>query len=811
MVNRENIAAVGAATILLLAGSAGLGQTPASSKRESIALTLFPKTIVLSGPYQDARVIASFTGGGKPRDVTPAVKWSLADARVATIDSDGFVRPLSNGRTILAAEWNGVKSFARIEVSGIRRTAPSFVNDVLPVLTKTGCNMGACHGAAQGKAGFRLSLLGFDREADYQSLIMSAKYRRILPSDPENSLILRKPLLKVAHKGGKRLRADSKEYRILRDWIAFGMPAPDAKHPKVARLEVIPPIRSLTLGQSQPVIVRAHFADRSVRDVTSHALFSAEDESVAKVSPDGIATATGNGEAAVLVRYQDLVATARIVSPFGPPIGQIRQIGQIDALINQKLAGLGLPVSPISADSEFLRRAYLDLIGVLPTPEEAQRFLLAGNKDRRARLTDELMERPEFVDFWSYRWADLLRVSRAALRDKGASALYNWIRDSVAENKPWDQFAREIILAKGGTFEHGPANFYRANVKPEELAETTAQAFLGVRMQCAKCHNHPYEKWTQNQYYQLAAFFAQSGRKPRGEETVILASRGGDVKHPKSGKSVIASALGASPIPSDFTGDRREKLAEWLTSPRNPFFAKVLVNRVWRHFMGRGLVEPVDDMRVTNPPSNEPLLNWLAEDFAKNGFDVRRLMRRIMLTNAYQRSAEPVKGNERDTKYLSRYPFKRMRAEQLLDALASATGVPEKFEGFPAGFRASQLPITTVSSYFLDLFGRPARNITCECERTDDPNLGQLLHLMNNSGINARISSKDGRVAKLIESKRTNPQLIQELYLATFSRYPTTVELKQRVATLEKAKDRKQAAEDLLWALVNSKEFIFNH
>ena len=805
---------IAAAVGILVASSALGGQIRPSAKTGVASLALYPKTIVLTGPYQDARVIASSTAAGKTRDVTPSVKWSTADAGVATVDPDGFVRPVKDGRTFLTAEWRGISARAGIEVRGIRSSPPSFVNDVLPALTKTGCNMGACHGAAQGKGGFRLSLLGFDPDSDYQSLLQSAKYRRITPTNPENSLILRKPLLRVAHKGGKRLRADSGEYRILRDWIAFGMPAPASRHPKVTRLEVIPPLRSLSIGQSQPVIVRAHFADRSVRDVTSHALFSAEDESVAKVSPDGVATATGNGEAAVLVRYQDLVATARVISPFGPKIGQIGRIGQIgpiDDLISRKLAGLGLPASPECSDSEFMRRTYLDLIGLLPTPDEARRFLTARNKDRRAKLIEELMERPEFVDFWSYRWADLLRVNRAVLRDKGAAALYHWIRNSVAENKPWDRFAREIILAKGGSFEHGPANFYRANVKPEELAETTAQAFLGVRIQCAKCHNHPYEKWTQNQYYQLAAYFAQSGRKPRGEESVILAGRGGDVKHPKTGKSVIPAALGSPPIPAEFSGDRREKLAKWLTSPRNPFFAKVLVNRVWRHLMGRGLVEPVDDMRVTNPPSNEPLLNWLAEDFAKNGFDVRRLMRTIMSSEAYQRSAEPVKGNERDTKYYARYPFKRMRAEQLLDALASATGVPEKFEGFPAGFRASQLPITTVSSYFLDLFGRPARNITCECERSDDPNLGQLLHLMNNSGINARIASKDGRVAKLIESKRTNPQIVQELYLSTFSRFPTPSELTQRVAALDKAKDRKQAAEDLLWALVNSKEFIFNH
>ena len=780
------------------------------------ALGIFPKKITLEGAYSDARAIVSRTDHQPPKDVTSAVRWSIANEKVAIVDSDGVVRPKSNGITRLSAAFHGGAASAVVEVRGIRKgSAPSFVNEVLPVLTRSGCNMGACHGAAQGKGGFKLSLQGFDADADYESLVRGSKFRRVTPIDPENSLLLRKPLLAVAHKGGKRLRVDSAEYRILRDWIGFGMPGPNPADAKVLKLEVIPVTRSLPVGKSQRVIVHARFRDGTVRDVTSQALFSAEDESVARVSASGEAAATGPGEAAVLVRYQDLVATARIISPFAKTLSarapEPPDASPIDRLVNRKLTALGLPSSPRCSDSDFIRRAYLDLIGAPPTADEARRFLSARHPQRREKLIDELLERREFVDFWSYRWADLLRVSRAALKDKGAYALYNWIRQSVAENKPWDRFAREIILAKGGSFEYGPANYFRANTRPEELTETTAQAFLGVRIQCAKCHNHPYEKWTQNQYYQLAAFFAQSRGKGRGDETVVMASGTGDVRHPKTGKTVIPAALGSPPIASDYSGDRREALAEWLTSPRNPFFARTLVNRLWRHFMGRGLVEPVDDMRATNPPSNEPLLEWLAEEFMRNGFDIRRIMRTIMLSEAYQRSAEPVKGNERDARYHSVYPFKRLRAEQLMDALTSVIGSGEKFEGFPPGFRASELPVTTVPSYFLDLFGRPARSITCECERGDEANLGQILHLMNNSGINARIGSKDGRIAKLIESRRSNPQVVEELYLAAFARYPTGSEAKERASALDKAKDRKQAAEDLLWALVNSKEFLFNH
>lgn len=789
------------------------------------ALIATPKQVVLQGRYREARVlIGGRTASGSTRDVSRQVKLSILNPKVASVDESGIVRAQADGSTTLVARLNdgprrsNLVARVPVVVRGAAKSGPPrFLTDVMPVLTKAGCNQGACHGAASGKGGFKLTLLGYDPELDYETITRAQGARRVTPAEPENSLLLRKPTLRVAHRGGLRFRVGSPEYRLLRDWIAGGLPGPSPKEPRVVRLEVIPPVQTLAIGQTQRFIVLAHYGDGTRRDVTAQTLFTANDETVASVTPDGEAKATGSGEGAVVIRYQGLVATARIVSPFGTPWSYTARpashASTIDRLVMQKLAALGLRPSGRSSDTDFLRRAYLDVIGVLPTPNEVRAFVADRDPKKREKLIDTLLERPEYVDFWTMKWADLLRCSRRILSEKGMYTFYNWIRQSVAENKPWNQFARELLLAGGSTYQEGPANFFRTASKPEELAEATSQVFLGVRIQCARCHNHPYEKWTQNQYWQMAAFFAQmKAKKGDGErELLVYASNSGEVKHPKTQKNVTPCALDSSPLPITYRGDRREALVNWLTSPQNPFFARILVNRIWRHFMGRGLVEPVDDMRVTNPPSNEALLDWLAQDFVQHGYDLKYLIRSIMLSETYQRSAEPAHGNERDTRYYSHYPFKRLGAEQLMDAIASATGVPEKFNGYPAGMRAVQLPDTAVPSYFLELFGRPARNTTCECERSDEPNLGQVLHLMNNASINAKLSAKNGRVASLIEAKLPDARVVEELYLASVSRFPTPQEKHQAVQLLARAKNRQQAAEDVLWALMNSKEFVFNH
>jgi len=695
---------------------------------------------------------------------------------------------------------------------------PHFLNDVLPVLTKAGCNMGGCHGAAAGKGGFKLSLLGYDPDADYEAITRGAGGRRIARSQPDNSLFLRKPTFGVFHKGGQRFPVNSPEYRLLRAWIVGGMPGPDPKDPHVVRVEVTPAVKTLAKGQAQHFTVHATYSDGTVRDTTRETLFNASDETVATVTPDGEAKAVGPGEGAVVVRYQGLVTTARVVSPFAAPrptkaVVANTTSAKIDALVQQKLDALGLQVSGRCSDADFQRRAYLDVIGILPTPEEARAFLTDRTPNKREKLVDALLNRPEYTDFWTLKWGDVLRCSRNILTDKGMYAYNRWIRQSIADNKPWNEFAREMLLAQGSAYADGPANYYRASSGPQELAETTSQVFLGVRIQCARCHNHPYEKWTQNQYYQMAAFFsrvkAKKGTRP--DESVVYLTDNGEVRHPKSQKTMVPTALDAQPLPANYTADRREALADWMTSAQNPFFTHNLVNRVWKHFLGRGFVEPVDDLRATNPPSNPALFDYLADDFARNGYDVKRLMRTILLSQTYQRTVEPTGNNARDAKYYSHYPFKHLEAEQLLDALTAATGVPEKFDGFPLGTRATQLPDSAVPSYFLDLFGRPGRVSTCECERADEPNLGQVLHMMNSAGINTRLADKSGRITQLLAANPSNNRVVEELYLAIFARFPTLDESCRSIQLLNTAKDRQKAAEDLAWALLNSNEFVFNH
>lgn len=805
--------------LTLWAGSVASANAPAAKKAAPIlalSLRVTPSKIVLTSPYAENRVLVEAQTGAKTAlDMSGSAKLSIADPKIATVDEDGTVRAQHDGSTNLLVRCAGKEQRIPVVVSGVKKAAPPrFVTDVIPVLTKTGCNMGACHGAGSGKGGFKLSLRGYDPDADYEVITRGSRARRISPSQPDNSLLLRKPTMGVAHRGGLRFKVGSPEYRLLRDWIVGGMPGPQPTEPKVTRLEVVPPVRTLALGQTQRFLVRAYYSDKTQRDVTGQAVFAASEETVASVTPDGEAKATGFGEGAVLVRYQSLVATARVISPFASPRPlPAAAPDKIDLLVNQKLAGLGLEPSPRSTDTDFLRRVTLDVIGLLPTSDAVRKFLADRDPKKREKLIDALLARPEYVDYWTQRWGDILRSSRDKVSEKGMYAYNNYIRQSVAENKPWNKFAHDLLVAQGSGFEKGEANFYRTAGTPGEFAEATSQIFLGVRIQCAKCHNHPYDRWTQDQYYQMAAFFSRVKSKngDRASERVVYISDSGEVTHPKTKKEVAPVTLDATPVPADFQGDRRQALADWITSEKNPFFSRILVNRVWRHFMGRGLVEPVDDLRLTNPPSNAPLFDWLAQDFARNGYDVKRLMRTIMLSQAYQRSAEPTKANARDTRFYSHFLFKRLGAEQLLDAIASATGVSEKFGGFPMGTRATQLPDAGVPSYFLDLFGRPARNVTCECERIDEPNLGQILHLMNNAGLNGRISDKNGRVATLLAAKLPDTKLVEELYLASVSRLPDKEESRKAAAALTTAKSRPQTAEDLLWVLMNSKEFLFNH
>lgn len=709
----------------------------------------------------------------------------------------------------------------------------SFLNDVIPVLTRAGCNQGICHGAAIGKGGFKLSLRGFAPEIDHLAIVHLAKGRRLNITSPEQSLFLKKPLLELPHMGGKVLQKGSTEYNILLRWILQGTPTADPKDAHVVALRVTPAVKSLSVKSNLQLRVEALFSDGSKRDVTHWTRFVTNDENVATVLPDGKVTVTGVGQTAIMIGYQDKVSVARVLAPFPNKVdaksyARLPRTNYIDSLVYSKLAALHLPPSQPATDTDFIRRATLDLTGTLPTSEEARAFAKDSDPKKRDKLIDSLMARPTFIDFWSYKWSDLLRVNRGTLKDKGMWAYYSFIHDSVRDNKPWDVMTREVLTAKGNTFLDGPTNYFRTALKPEELAENVAQGFMGIRVQCAKCHNHPLEKWTQNEYYGMANIFARVKFKADlgiyvNDEMTVYNVAHGDLIQPRLGRAVAPKPLGGPTLALDSSRERRTFFVEWLTRPDNWYFTHAIVNRVWSHFMGRGLVEPVDDLRETNPASNPELFDALTKDFVTHKFDLRYLMRQIVSSRAYQLSSAPTPQNAKDDRYYSHFLVRRMTAEQLLDALSQVTGRPEEFPGIPAGYRAIQLPDTHVKSEFMDILGRPPRQITCECERSQEPNMAQALLFINGELINRKVSAEGGLVERLLKAKKSDAEIVEELYWVAFGRAPSASERELDLKVLSKAlvtpptakesldQVRKRGFEDLLWVLVNSKEFLFNH
>lgn len=755
------------------------------------------------------------------------------------------------------------------------------MNDVIPVLTRAGCNMGTCHGAAQGKNGFKLSLRGFAPEWDYLALARQSHGRRIDTTLPVQSLILRKGLMQVPHIGGKVLREGSQEVAILTRWLEQGAPANDPNDPHVTALKVTPPVQTSVPGAKLQLRVEALFSDGTRRDVTHWTRFATNDENVATVVPDGKVTVAGVGQTAIMIGYQDKVSVARVQVPFPNRLdpasfAKLPRASYIDDRVYARLAALHLPPSQDATDLEYLRRVSLDLTGTLPTSAEAHAFTSNTDPKKREKLVDALMARPEFIDFWAYKWSDLLRVNRGTLKDKGMWAYYSYIHDAVRDNKPWDLLCREILTAKGNTFLDGPANYFRTALKPEELAENVSQGFLGIRVQCAKCHNHPLEKWTQNEYYGMANLFARVKYKADlgiyvNDEMTVYNTPTGDVVQPRLGRPVPPKPLGGPELALVSDRERRTFFADWLTRPDNWYFTHSIVNRVWAHFMGRGLVEPVDDMRETNPPSNPELFDALTGDFVSHHFDMRHLIRQIVTSHAYQLSSAATPQNSKDDRYFSHFLVRRMTAEELLDALSQVTGKAEEFPGMPAGYRALQLPDTHVKSEFMDILGRPPRVITCECERSQEPNMAQALLFINGDLINKKVTADGGTVDALVKSGKSDGAILDELYWIAVSRAPrpaertsdlgalrrllattpspavktTTVtapgvkadvktDVKPVTATTTTGPDMKPDAkkpdvkseaetkalldttrrkffEDMLWVLVNSKEFLFNH
>ncbi len=673
-----------------------------------------------------------------------------------------------------------------------------FENDVLPVLGRYGCNTSGCHGKAEGQGGFKLSVFASDPEADFAALTKEGRGRRVLPTSPDESLLLRKASGRVAHGGGTKLPAGNDDYRVLRAWIAAGTPVGSPDAPRVVALRVEPAERVMGQKAEQQLKVFAKYTDGSEKDVTRHCRFQSNTEAVASVGAGGaVSTHDVPGEAAVMAAYLGEVGLFRVVVPRpGVPVqNTLPQFNLIDKLVDAKLAKLNVAPSDVCSDADFLRRAFLDLTGTLPTMEEARSFLSDRAKDKRAKLVESLLDRPEFADLWALRWADLLRVDREPLGHQRAHLYYKWIRGSIAANKPFDQFARELVTAEGPVNEVGPTNFFKVVTKPGEIAGTISQVFLGVRIACAECHHHPFDRWKQSDYYGMSAFFSA-----------------GTITHPRTQKPVFAHALDTDMPAADPAGDRRVPLAEWMTKPDNAFFARNLANRVWAWMFGRGLVEPVDDVRATNPPSNPELLDALAKYLVENKFDVRKLIRFIAASRTYQTSAAPNATNEKDERNFSRSYFRRPEAEVLLDMIAQSLGVPEKFTGSPGVTRAVQLWDSKARSDFLKLFGRPNRVTACECERTREPSVSQVLNLLNSTEIQAKLTHEAGTVAKLVRAQKDDVKLIEELYLTFYSRFPTSDETTTGMTHLKKyANNRRAATEDLAWALMNSTEFLFNH
>jgi hypothetical protein len=708
----------------------------------------------------------------------------------------------------------------------------SFRNHVQPIFAKTGCSSGACHGAAAGQGGFKLSLRGYDTEGDYLVLTRGAFGRRINTTDPARSLFLMKTTSAVPHKGGERFKVHSPEWQTLVDWVAAGAPGPKADDVRIERIEVVPPRARVKVGQAQQFKVMAHFSDGHSEDVTRYAKYTATNQTVANVDDLGKVSVLGHGESAVTAWYLQKITFATVEAPFendlAPEVfAAAPKRNWIDDLVLEKLRALNIPPSPRCTDEEFLRRAYLDTIGVLPTAQEVRAFRADASTGRRDKVIEELLKRPEFTDYWAYKWSDLLLVTKRKLPLPAVWAYYKWIRDQVATNTPWDEFARRLLTAHGSTLENGAANYFVMTPDPRDMSEKTSVTFLGISTNCARCHNHPMEKWTNNDYFGYANLFARvrfkNGAGGEGDRIVFAADEG-DLVQPLTGKPQVPRPLGGKTLAPEFSGDRREALVEWLTAPENPYFSRAIVNRVWANFLGVGLVEAVDDIRETNPASNEALFSAAAKWLRDNRYDLRGLMREILQSETYQRSSVPLPGNKDDTRFYSRYYPRRLMAEVLHDAVAQVTQVPTMFrtknpydqgdkgDSFPAGWRAVQLPDVNTDSYFTRVFGRPLREQTCECERTEEPNVTQALHIANGDTVNAKLRDATGLAAKVIASGKPVAQWLEDAYLAALGRKPVAAEVQSVEAALAGAKEEKRAVvEDVLWALMSSREFIFNH
>jgi hypothetical protein len=821
--------------VLALAAGSGFADEP-----PQLTITSQPGTraVMLQDGEARQQLLVTLTNAGPDRDLTATVEYSVVPVGIVKVDAHGFASPIANGAAVVTARADGISATIPITVTSIETVRPiSFPNDIIPQLTRAGCNGGACHGTPSGKNNFRLSLLGFEPADDHEFLTRESRGRRIFPPAPDESFVLQKASGSVPHGGGARIKQGSAAYKLLRRWISEGLPYGPANDPVVERIEVSPASRIVAQKASQQLVVTAYFSDGTTRDITRVAEYKANQPDMCEVDHHGrVLVKNRTGTTSVMIRFQKHVSAFMATVPLGKPTPDLPTPANfIDEQVFAKLKTLGLPPSGECDDSTFLRRVTLDLTGRIPTLAEAQWFLASKDADRRTAKIDQLLDSVGYAQLFANKWSGILRnKSQGGLEQvsRETHGFYDWIQASLNANKPFDQFATELITARGNPSTNPAVSWYRAVKDPKDQMADIAQVFLGVRIQCAQCHHHPYEKWSQDDYYGFAAFFSTIGRKEvrkMPENDVVYHKRILAVaKNPNKNIDVRPTPLDVAAIDVPAQRDPRIDLSEWMTAKTNPFFAKVLVNRYWKHFFGRGLVEPEDDLRVTNPATHPELLNELASSFVESDFDLKQLCRTIARSKTYQRSSFPNEHNGDDEQNFARYHPRRLAAEVMLDAINDVAGARNSFGRQPVGVRAVALPddSSNTESFFLRVFGRPQMDTACECERTASADLAQSLHLLNSDAMHGILAAANGRAVSLSREKdRDDKVSITELYLHALSRNPTDNELQVALAHIERKKTRaasgpvstpvdqavKEAYEDIVWVVVNTKEFLFNH
>jgi hypothetical protein len=814
--------ALSAVVLLLTTGLVSAAET----------LSAHPDRLAIRGADDAPQLVLTGQAGSRPVDLTGAAAYAVSDPKVVRVEPTGRVVPLANGSAEITATAAGQSVKVPVTVSGMETYRPiNFANQVEPILTKLGCNSGGCHGKIQGQNGFRLSLLGFDPDLDYATLTKEGRGRRMFPAAPDQSLFLLKSAGVVPHGGGKRMDVGSEEYKVLRRWIATGTPYGSESDPVVTKVTVFPEHRVLGRQARQQLAVHAHYSDGSVEDVTRLAQYESNETDVAAVTETGLVqTLSLTGQAAVMVRFVGHVTVFRAAVPRPGPAADFawQPSTVVDVHTARKWKELGVAPSDVCTDEQFIRRAYLDVTGTLPTAEAVTRFAADADPAKRDKLVDRLVETPEYSYLFANKWADVLRVKRRNLtaRAAGTFSFHTWIRDAVAADKPYDQFAREIVTAIGDEDRSPPTVWYKEVTTPEQFVDDVSQVFLGQRLACANCHHHPYEKWSQDDYWGVAAFFARVGRKQlptpgrqvqgqQNQPVVVFTRPTGSVTNKRTNRPAVMKPLDGQPMDPSAEDDPRVLFADWLTSKKNPFFARAVANRYWAHFFGRGIVDPLDDMRVTNPPSNPELLDALAKELTDSDYSLKALVKVICKSRTYQLASAPNELNQSDRQSFARYYPRRLSAEVAFDAVSQVTDSPSDFPGLPkdrhAPGRALMLPDESFASYFLDVLGRPQRISACECERVNEASLAMTLHLLNSQEVQDKVTRPGGRADRLAKDPRPDEVKLDELFLLAVGKKPTPEQLalaKEHLAKHEKAK--KLAWENFVWALLNSKAFLFN-